>query len=89
MIEGILEAVTALALLVTKALPDDELKRERFKLRHPRYYQRIYQHILNTGARQLKRMGVTGEDANVIAAYTRGIKMDKDFEILLTQKLTQ
>ncbi len=85
--EAILASITALLALITKALPDDELQRKRFELRHPKLYQRIYTRILNRAAKELKRMGVSAEDTEVIHAYVQGIKMDENFETLIKQKL--
>lgn len=85
--EALLASITALLSLITKALPDDELKRERFRLRYPRLYQRILKRILNKAAKDLKQMGVTAEDEHVISAYSASLKMDENFKTLLKQKL--
>ncbi len=54
-ITGIAEAVSDVALLITKALPGDEQQLLKFKMRSPAIYQRIHTHMLNKDYRQLSR----------------------------------
>ncbi len=47
-ISAIATAVSDLALLITKALPDDEQKLAAFKIRSPWMYARIQRRIVNS-----------------------------------------
>lgn len=78
--EGILEAITALLVLITKALPDDELKRERLKLRYPLLYQNIKVRQLKRARRFIKQTGINPDD---FAKYVNG---DTTMAKLLTDK---
>lgn len=83
----LLDLFTAFAAMITKALPDDELQRERFKLRYPKLTQRITQQMLRKAKRDLTRIGATADDKVVIHAYVQLIKMDANFETLLIESL--
>lgn len=78
--EGILEAITALMALITKALPDDELKRERLKLRYPLLYQNIKVRQLKKARRFIKQTGVNPED------FVKYVNGDTTMVNLLTDK---
>lgn len=78
--EGILELLTALTALITKALPDDELKRERFKMKYPLLYQQVRIRQLKKAKRFIKNSGVSPKD---FAEYVNG---DTTMVKLLTDK---
>lgn len=89
MITGVLEAISAVSNLIAKTLPDDELKREQFKLKYPKIYQRIIMSVMRKAVRDCKRLGIDKTETKQIEMYVRLIKMDKDFEALLIERLNK
>lgn len=80
-VSAIADAVTATMSMITKALPNDELQRERFKLRFPLLYQWVKTKQLRRAAREIERNHYHVED------FVKEIGQDSIFAVLLKQRL--
>jgi hypothetical protein len=76
-----LKALSDIAVMVGKALPDDELKKIQFKIRSPLIYARVRQRILN---RCRRRMKLRWHSKSVdVANYFGGGLVQEDRELLV------
>ena len=75
---GIASAIGDIALMITKALPSTEQQLEAFKLRSPKFYARIMEHLFQKDLRFLRwhpkvdidtRVDFVNMDSNLLNLY--------------------
>ena len=80
----IFEAISDIALLITKALPSDEERLSRLKLNSPRIYANIRQHILNQIIRECRHKGFNTKETVVDCALLFTTDLPQSEEILFS-----
>lgn len=80
-IESIADAVTATMSMITKSLPSDEERLQRFKLKYPKKYMRVKMQVLRASYRYLKHhRAVTPEE---YVAFIGGIYTPEEKQQLI------
>ena len=80
----IFEAISNIALLLTKSLPSDEERLARLKLNSPRIYANIRKHILNQIIRECRHKGFNTKETVVDCALLFTTDLPQSEEILFS-----